>query len=148
MAERFWEATGGRTFVGRLEMGDDLVESIERFCVEREIRAAWVSAIGAVQHASFAYYEQDELRYLELESDQHHEIIGFIGNISIRDEKPFLHAHATQRIDRRRAPAARLPGLRGRSHDPRDDRRRACSAPRRGERARTLVARIQRRTNR
>src|SRR5438876_5834881 len=95
MAERFWEATGGRTFVGRLEMGDDLVESIERFCVEREIRAAWVSAIGAVQHASFAYYEQDELRYLELESDQHHEIIGFIGNISIRDEKPFLHAHAT-----------------------------------------------------
>ena len=95
MAERFWEATGGRTFVGRLEMGDDLVESIERFCVEREIRAAWVSAIGAVQHASFAYYEQDELRYLELESDQHHEIIGFIGNISIRDDKPFLHAHAT-----------------------------------------------------
>jgi predicted DNA-binding protein with PD1-like motif len=95
MSERFWEATGGRTFVGRLETGDDLVESIERFCAEREVRAAWVSVIGAVEHASFAYYEQDEQRYLELESDQHHEIIGFVGNISIRDDKPFLHAHAT-----------------------------------------------------
>jgi uncharacterized protein len=95
MTERFWEASAGRTFVGRLETGDDLVDSIERFCSERDVRAAWVSAIGAVQHAAFAYYEQDERRYLELESDQHHEIVGFIGNISIRDEKPFLHAHAT-----------------------------------------------------
>lgn|SRR5438093_3571474 len=95
MTERFWEASAGRTFVGRLEIGDDLVESIERFCAERDVRAAWVNAIGAVKHASFAYYEQDEQRYLELESDQHHEIVGFVGNISIRDQKPFLHAHAT-----------------------------------------------------
>lgn len=95
MSERFWEASPGRTFVGRLGTGDDLVESIERLCAVREVRAAWVSVIGAVQHASFAYYEQEEQRYLELESDQHHEIIGFVGNISIRDDKPFLHAHAT-----------------------------------------------------
>jgi predicted DNA-binding protein with PD1-like motif len=95
MSERFWEATPGRTFVGRFETGDDLVESIERVCAEHDVRAAWVSAIGAVQHASFAYYEQHDQRYLELESDEHHEIIGFVGNISIRDGRPFLHAHAT-----------------------------------------------------
>ena len=95
MTERFWEATVGRTFVGRLETGDDLVEGIERICAEREVRAASVSVVGAVKHASFAYYEQDEQRYLELESDQHHEIVGFVGNVSIRDDKPFLHAHAT-----------------------------------------------------
>jgi hypothetical protein len=54
-----------------------------------------VSAIGAVRRASFAYYEQDERRYLELESTEHHEITGFVGNVSIRDDRPFLHAHAT-----------------------------------------------------
>jgi predicted DNA-binding protein with PD1-like motif len=95
MAGRFWEASAGRVWVGRLETGDDLVEEIERVCTEHDVRAAWVSAIGAVKHASFAYYEQQQRRYLELASSEHHEITGFIGNISIRDDRPFLHAHAT-----------------------------------------------------
>jgi len=95
MAGRFWEASPGRVWVGRLETGDDLVEEIERVCAEHDVRAAWVSAIGAVKRANFAYYEQDERRYLELSSDTHHEIIGFVGNISMRDDQPFLHAHAT-----------------------------------------------------
>jgi len=95
MSIRFWEASPGRALVGRLETGDDLVEEIERLCTEQGIHAAWVSVIGAVRHASFAYYEQEDHRYLELESNEHHEISGFIGNISIRDGLPFLHAHAT-----------------------------------------------------
>jgi len=95
MAGRFWEASPGRVLVGRLETGDDLVEEIERTCAEHDVRAAWVSAIGAVKRAAFAYYEQNDRRYLELESSEHHEIVGFIGNISIRDDRPFLHAHAT-----------------------------------------------------
>ena len=92
---RFWEAHAGRAFVGRLERGSDLVAELERFCAERSIVAAWVSAIGAVQRARYAYFEQDDRRYLELESDTHHEIVGFVGNISLRDGRPFLHAHAT-----------------------------------------------------
>ena len=95
MAERLWEASPGRAFIGRLQKGSDLVAEIERICAEREVSAAWVSVIGAVSHAAFAYYHQGDLRYLELSSDTHHEITGFIGNVSIRDGKPFLHAHAT-----------------------------------------------------
>jgi predicted DNA-binding protein with PD1-like motif len=92
---RFWEAQPGRTFVGRLATGTDLVEEIEAFCAARDVSAAWISLVGAVTHAAFAYYDQDERRYVELASDAHHEVSGFIGNISIRDGKPFLHAHAT-----------------------------------------------------
>lgn len=95
MAAQFWEASAGRALVGRLETGDDLVGEIERICAEQEIHAAWVSVIGAVRRAAFAYYEQEDHRYLELDSSEHHEISGFIGNISIRDGRPFLHAHAT-----------------------------------------------------
>jgi Predicted DNA-binding protein with PD1-like DNA-binding motif len=95
MAGRFWEATPGRIWVGRLATGDDLVEEIERICAEQEVRAAWVSALGALRRAAFAYYEQEERRYLELESSEHHEITSFVGNISIRDDRPFLHAHGS-----------------------------------------------------
>lgn len=95
MPTRFWEATAGRAFAGRLETGTDLVEEIERFCAEQGITAAQVTVIGAVRRARYAYYEQEDHRYLELETDAHHEITGFVGNISLRDDRPFLHAHAT-----------------------------------------------------
>ena len=94
MESRFWEAHAGRAFVGRLATGTDLLSEIERFCVEQEIRSAWISVVGAVSHAAFGYYEQEERRYLELSSDYHHEIISFTGNVSMRDGKPFVHAHA------------------------------------------------------
>jgi predicted DNA-binding protein with PD1-like motif len=91
----FWEASAGRIFVGRLATGSDLVAEIQGLCAERGVMAAEVSVIGAVRRARYAYYEQIEQRYRELASETHHEITGFIGNVSERDGKPFLHAHAT-----------------------------------------------------
>jgi predicted DNA-binding protein with PD1-like motif len=88
-------ATIGRTFVGRLPTDSDLVEEIERFCAEQAIEAAWVIAVGAVQHLEYAFYDQVALRYIELRSDRHHEMAGFVGNVSLRDGKPMLHAHAS-----------------------------------------------------
>jgi predicted DNA-binding protein with PD1-like motif len=95
MPAGFQELKAGRGFVGRLETGSDLVEEIEHFCLEHDVLAAQVTVIGAVRRARYAYYEQDDHRYLELESATHHEIVGFTGNISLRDDRPFLHAHAT-----------------------------------------------------
>ena len=95
MATMFWEASAGRVFVVRLATGSDLVREIEHLCAEQSVIAAEVSAIGAVRRARYAYYEQPAHRYRELESATHHEITGFVGNVSERDGRPFLHAHAT-----------------------------------------------------
>jgi predicted DNA-binding protein with PD1-like motif len=95
MGTRFWEAHAGRAFVGRLQTGSDLIEEIERYCLEQSVVAAQVTVIGAVRRARYAYYEQDDHRYRKLETDTHHEITGFVGNVSLKDDRPFLHAHAT-----------------------------------------------------
>lgn len=95
MPAGFQSLSAGRGFVGRLETGSDLVEEIERFCAEQSIVAGQVTVIGALRRARYAYYEQHDQRYLELESDTHHEIVGFTGNVSLKDDRPFLHAHAT-----------------------------------------------------
>ena len=94
-SSRFWQAAAGRAFVGRLATGSDLVGEIEAYCAEQGVTAAQVTVIGAVRRARVAYYEQDAHRYAELESATHHEIVGFVGNVSLRDKRPFLHAHAT-----------------------------------------------------
>ena len=95
MPTGFQELKAGRGFVGRLETGSDLVDDLERFCAAQGVVAAQVTVIGAVRRAAYAYYEQHDRRYRELGSETHHEIVGFTGNISLRDDRPFLHAHAT-----------------------------------------------------
>ncbi|HEX7172256.1 MAG TPA: DUF296 domain-containing protein [Candidatus Limnocylindria bacterium] len=95
MASRFWEAKAGRAFVGRIDTGSDLVEEIERFCAEQSIVAAQVTVVGAMRRIRYAFYEQAEKRYRELESDTHRELTSFVGNVSLRDGSPFLHAHAS-----------------------------------------------------
>ena len=95
MPARFWEAEAGRAFVGRLETGSDLVEEIERHCAEHGIRAAQVTVVGAMRRVRYAYYRQEAKEYLELASETHHELTSFVGNISERDGRPFLHAHAS-----------------------------------------------------
>lgn len=95
MPSGFTEVAPGRGFVGRLATGSDLVEEIERYCAEQGITAAQVTVIGALRRARYAYYEQHDRRYRELSSATHHEIAGFTGNVSLKDDRPFLHAHAT-----------------------------------------------------
>jgi predicted DNA-binding protein with PD1-like motif len=95
MPTGFQELSAGRGFVGRLPTGSDLIAEIERFCAEHNVLAAQVTAIGAVRHAAFAYYDEETKGYVDLESSTHREIVGFTGHISERDGRPFLHAHAT-----------------------------------------------------
>lgn len=95
MPTGFQELRAGRGFVGRLETGSDLVAEIERFCLEQSVVAAQVTVVGAMRRIAFAYYEQGQKRYLELASETHHELVSFTGNVSLRDDRPFLHAHAT-----------------------------------------------------
>lgn len=94
MATHFQQAGDGRRFIGRLAVGSDLVEEIQGLAEREGIHAAWVNVVGALQHAAFAYYDQQERRYLELSSEEHHELSSFQGNLSLRDGIPFLHAHA------------------------------------------------------
>lgn len=94
MATGLREAQPGRVFVGRLPTGSDLLAEIESFAAGHDLRAAWVSMVGALSRSAYAYYNQTTRQYKEMASPRHHELFGFVGNLSIRDGRPFLHAHA------------------------------------------------------
>ncbi len=82
----------GKT-MGRLSKGDDLLKAIEDKCKALGVHFGEVRAIGAVSRARIGYYDQDNRRYTYLDFDQPMEIVSLIGNISIKDGEPFVHAH-------------------------------------------------------
>ena len=84
-----------RRFIGRLPKDSDLIASITDFCVKQDIKLGVLRVIGAVKGARLGYYKQDEQAYVESVSlDKKLEIVSCTGNISLKDGKPVVHAHA------------------------------------------------------
>ena len=85
----------GRSFMGRLAKGNDLLQSLEKLCREHDITLGEIRAVGAVTRARVGYYHQKERKYYFLEMDQPLEILALVGNISLKDGQPMVHAHVT-----------------------------------------------------
>jgi predicted DNA-binding protein with PD1-like motif len=81
--------------MGRLAKGDDLLLALEKFCQERHLTLGEVRALGAVTRARVGFYHQEERKYYFLDLDQPLEILALVGNISLKDGKPMVHAHVT-----------------------------------------------------
>ena len=84
----------GRIFLRRLPHDADLLQSLTQFVVKNRIQMATLFVIGAVKRATVAYYDQQEKTYRQLSRDQNMEIISCFGNVSINDNKSFVHCHA------------------------------------------------------
>jgi len=95
---RYSEAKAGRVFVVRLEDGDIIHESLERFAKENEIRRAQVIALGALDAGSQLVVGPKDGRAspvvpMRLCLDQPREITG-VGTIFPNERgEPSLHMH-------------------------------------------------------
>jgi len=85
----------GKRIMARLTHGADLIDEIIAVAKEHHIELAQCWAIGAVKRARLAYYDQDGQAYWEFALDRHLEIVSLIGNVSLRDGQPAVHAHAS-----------------------------------------------------
>lgn len=92
-----------QVLMGKLEHGKDVLEELTSVCVENGVRLGRVEAIGAVKKANVGFYNQQEKKYYFHEIDKPLEITSLTGNISIRDDKPIIHAHITFSDDQGRA---------------------------------------------
>jgi len=84
-----------KTFIGKLQFGGDLLEELTSICEENNIRLGRVEALGAVKKGRIGFYDQQAREYNFLEIGKPLEITKLIGNISLRDGKPMVHAHIT-----------------------------------------------------
>ena len=89
------EYSRGRRVVARLPHGGDLLEEIAAVADAHGMRAAELRAIGALQTARLAFYDQESHEYGEFAVAAPVELVGLLGNVSRRDGATAVHAHAT-----------------------------------------------------
>jgi len=80
-------------FVLRLDRGQELINSLKKFCEEQNIKSGVFSGIGAAHSVILSAYDLDKREYFDSRIEEGLEISSLHGNISQLDNKVFIHAH-------------------------------------------------------
>ncbi len=96
--------------MARLEHGRDLLEQMREVAEGAGVQMAYLGAIGALQDARLAFYDQSTHRYEAISIDQPAEIASCIGNLTKKDGQPFIHAHAVLALSDGRVMGGHLVG--------------------------------------
>ena len=76
-----------------LQKGASFADEVLRIASHEKISTAGVEAIGGVDRLTIAYFSRREKRYEEHAYDEFFEVLGIRGNVTLKEGKPFLHAH-------------------------------------------------------
>jgi hypothetical protein len=87
------QATVGPVHILKPPFGSDLLKELNDFVHTQGINLAWFS--GAVSSATFRYYDQPTQSWVDLQHDQRLEVAGMVGNVSLLNGEPIVHAHIT-----------------------------------------------------
>lgn len=85
----------GSRWVVRIDRGEELVETLARFCSDHGIGAASVSGIGAADRLVLGYFDTAAKKYHTFEREGDHEITALTGNVTTLGGQVYLHLHAT-----------------------------------------------------
>ena len=83
------------SYVLSLDNHVEIVEALTAFCKEKSIAAGLVTGLGAVSEATFRFLDPATKKYVDKSFVEQMEITNLTGNISVKDDAPYLHVHVT-----------------------------------------------------
>jgi len=87
------EHQGLRTFAVVLATGDAVMSSIASFAAEQHLAATQFTAIGALSRAVVAFFEWKSRRYRNIPIAEQVEVLSLLGDVTLEQGKPKVHAH-------------------------------------------------------
>lgn len=78
----------------RLEKGDEVCSSLKDAALEHSIKLGIISGIGVLDRATVGLFKASEKKYYPNTFTGDFEISSLTGNITVMDEKPYIHVHA------------------------------------------------------
>jgi hypothetical protein len=78
-----------------LRKGTSFVDEVLRIAGTEKITTARVEAIGGVNRLTLGHFNSEKKKHEEHVYEEFLEVACILGNITMKDGKPFLHAHGT-----------------------------------------------------
>lgn len=91
----------GKSVFARLSENEDLLETVTQVAMKTGIRAGFFFLIGTLKSAKLGFFREGN--YETVEMQQPLEIVSCLGNISVKEDRVFAHAHVTVSDEKGRA---------------------------------------------
>jgi uncharacterized protein len=88
------EHDGQRTFALIMAKGDEVLSAIKEFATKENVRAAQITAIGALSDVVLRYFDWDKKDYRQIPVREQVEVASLNGDVAVGpDGKPAIHIH-------------------------------------------------------
>lgn len=84
--------TGG--YLIRLERGEEITRALTEFLREKSIHAGMITGLGGIGDAELGFYDLPSKTYLHKTFSGNLELVYYMGNVTLVEGQPFIHAHA------------------------------------------------------
>ncbi len=78
-----------------LEKGEEIFESLYEIIKKLDIKFGWINGIGAASNIILGAYPSSTKEYIKKKFKGEFELASIMGNITTKEDNPFIHIHAT-----------------------------------------------------
>ena len=82
-----------RTFVLIFDSGDEVIFGIEAFAEKQSLAASQFTGIGAFKQTLLGYFDWEKKEYQKIPIQEQVEVLSLVGDLTLKDGKPNIHAH-------------------------------------------------------
>ena len=83
----------GNTYAVRLDVGEEIMESLKKFVVKEKITFAQINGLGGAASFTIGVRNPETKVYDPTDYEGRFEITSIHGNVTMVDDKPLLHVH-------------------------------------------------------
>ena len=87
-------AAGPKTFALIFKTGDQAMSGLKAFAEQEHLAASHFTAIGAFKNVTLGYFDWQKKDYVKIPINEQVEVLSLVGDITINEGKPNIHAHA------------------------------------------------------
>jgi hypothetical protein len=82
-----------KTFALVLQYGEDPMEEIRKFAIKERLRACRFTAVGAFSETEVGFFDFSIKDYQHIRFGEQTEVLSMLGDITVYQDKPQVHAH-------------------------------------------------------
>lgn len=86
---------GNGSFLIQLQAGESVQEKLRLFALENQVKAGFITGIGAISDPELGYFDIHQKKYLSIQLDGSYEVLSLNGNLSEHKGEPFFHIHVS-----------------------------------------------------
>ena len=92
-AKLIHEQEGYRTIAIVFDKGDEFISRLKAFARKQKLTGSTFTAIGAFSDITLQYFDRQKMDYKDIPVNEQVEVLSLLGNITLDDGEPKIHAH-------------------------------------------------------